>query len=675
MGGAYRPYRPYRPRSGEGLGKYSDIAKQFLNGLEDSDGVAKNATDNTAAAPIQGMLFDDRGDIEPPPFLIPTTLIRNPTDLAAWVVEQLVKPPAMLTVDIETTGINFATDRIVGVAINNGTENVYVAFGHENEFGLTRDQAREHLAPLFQTGVPKLAHHATFDIPFLLMEGFAIQGPYYDTRLIAREYHVREHRLYGLKDLACVHVHPRANYWDEQLDRLLKLRFRSPNKKNLWRLPSVEVCKYASADVFLTRKLFDLMKEKASATKEARDYLTLEREVTAVVIAMVCRGFRVDESKLKESLKQLVANIGVLDKELDSSFGRPETNYNSPLQVLPLVKCQGYSPIHPKTRKESVCYDALVNLNADTSVAIQSLIRRRHLENQVKQVAGLPAYIKNGRIHTHLSISAQVGERFSSTGPSLYTGKKVHAPDEVTLRHFIVPDDGYSLVFFDFSASHFRILAHLCSDEGMIEIFKSGRDFHQSVAAMLFGVEYASVTKELRNRAKPLGFGILYGMGDRTLAHNLRCDVAEAKKLRSKLYEVFPRLPAYLKQIYNAAVRNGYVLSGINGIRIAIPRDKAFVGINYQIQCTEAEIIKRTLVKLHWLLAQTKSRVALPVHDEILCEVHRDEHDLIREIRAIIEDQGLKVPIACDVSISATRWALKSPYYSTTSPTSEGISK
>lgn len=642
------------------MGRYLDIAKDALRQV----GVDEKQTATfPPLASIERALFDDLDVPEAkPPFHIPAQLITSADELNNWVRRHLRDAPDLLTVDIETTGLNFAKDRICGIAINAVGENVYIAFGHDNEQGLDLATTAATLNPLLSSSIPKLCHHATFDIPFLLIQRFDIAPPYYDTRLIGREIHARELRSYGLKELACDHIHPNSDFWDEHLRTKLKSRFRSARKDNLWRLSSSEVFAYACADVYLTRRLFDVFRKKVNEAALCKPYLTLERQVVEVMASISRFGFAVDESKLISSLASRMAMLIDLDRKLDEHFGQPSVSYTSPKQVLNLVKGRGHAPVHPKTGKDSVCVDALVALKTDDD-AVVTLIQRKRVENQVKQLSGFPSHVVDGRIHPHLTISAQLGERFSCTDPSLYTGKKHADANEVTLRHFVTPDDGCLLAFFDFSASHFRILAHLCGDEPMINIFKSGRDFHRSVASMMFGIPYSDVSKEERDRAKPIGFSVIYGMGSRSLAEGLRVNVTEAARMKAKfLNEVFPKLGQYLQMTCRATESRGYVLSGIYGVRISVPKDQAYKGVNYQIQATEAEILKRSLVRLHQFLSLRKSRVALPMHDEIIVQVNLEEMQLIPEIKAMIEDHGLRAPIACDVAIARTRWAEKEAF-------------
>jgi DNA polymerase-1 len=644
------------------MGSYVDIAKEALRQFQEGVSAETTEIDDSKALPPFLTLYSDPVPSESnEPFRIPSLLISSRDALGAWVERYRNSVASMITIDIETTGLNFAKDRIAGIALNICNENVYVAFGHNNEHELDLDTATALLNPLFSSSRPKLCHHATFDVPFLLRQGFDVAPPFYDTRLIAREIHARAVKSYKLKDLACEHIHPNCNFWNNQLESKLKSRFGSTKKDNLWRLPSSDVFGYACADVYLTRRLFDIFRGKVQQSAFCMSYLTLERQVTKVIASIIRNGFRVDEQKLHESLEARRKDIIVVDAKLDELFGPSKPSYTSPKQVLTFLQELGFNPINPDTGKSSVCADALRGLKTDAP-EISTLLHRRKIENQLKQLSGIPAHISQDRIHPHMTISAQLGERFNCTSPSLYTGKKHADFDELTLRHFITPDTGYSLVFFDFSASHFRILAHLSGDETMISIFRNGQDFHRAAASMIFDTPYDSVTKEQRDNAKPIGFSVIYGMGSRSLAESLNIEIKEAVKLKSQfLNKVFPKVGEYLHSIHHAVESRGYVLSGIHGIRVTVPKDQAYKGINYQIQVTEAEMLKRSLVDLHQFLALHKSKIGLPVHDEIIVQVHDDESHLIPKIKEIIEHHELRVPIVCDVAIAKSCWAEKDP--------------
>ncbi|MEK6704619.1 MAG: DNA polymerase [Bdellovibrionota bacterium] len=646
------------------MGKYLDIADSIT---QKSQGGTSTVVPEPLFSPVgteitikntEAATVPDSG----PQFRVNATLIQSIEQLHSWVSEIMSgAAPNVITIDSETTGLSFASDRICGIAIEVSGSAIYVPIGHEDErSNLPVNLVRSALSPLFMSDIPKLFHNATFDLPFLELGGFRVKGPYIDTRLMAKEIHRRELRSYGLKDLSCHHIHPRSNYWDEELDRLLKSKFRYGKKENLWRLHPSEVYSYATADVVLTRKLFDLFQKRISVSPISSEYIGLENQTIAVVTDLVSTGLKINEAELRLKISEMELKIAELSRDLDKELNVISVNYNSRQQVLPILKQRGITPINPENAKESICLDALEALDDEGSKSIQLLIEQVKIRNQLKQISGVTDLIRNGRVHSQITISAQLGERFSSTNPSLYTGKKKPEPGEVTSRHFIEPDDGYSLVFFDYSASHFRILAHLCGDEKMISIFQSGQDFHKGVASLMFGKQYEDVSKEERDRAKPIGFSVIYGAGYNSLSRNLKIPPSEAKRLKNQfLHKIFPKLGRYLDEVYRAVTIQGYVPSGLHGVKISVPKDHAYKGINYQIQVTEAEMLKRSLVSAHSLLQPFKSRVALPFHDEIVFQIHTDEFYLIPKIKAIIEDHALRVPIVCDVEVATRCWAEK----------------
>ena len=283
------------------------------------------------------------------------------------------------------------------------------------------------------------------------------------------------------------------------------------------------------------------------------------------------------------------------------------------------------------------------------------------MENQLKQFVNLPLFVTNDRVYTHLLVSAQAGERFSSTTPSMYTGKKKLGADELGTRNFIKPDDGFCLAFFDFRASHFRVMAHLSEDQNMIRMLEERDDFHKGVASILWDVPYENVTEKMRNDAKPIGFSVVYGMGPTGLASRLKIKPADARLLIDRfLHDLFPKLGDLLKRINTQVGVHGWVETGIYKAKISIPKDQAYVGLNYLIQATEAEILKTALVKCHRFLQPYKSRVALPFHDELVFQIHCDEMCLIPKVKALIEDQKLLVPFLTDVKIATRCWAEQS---------------
>jgi len=636
------------------MGKYLEL----LNSKLDRQMTFIELQDANSTKPLPSAA--EQASVDKAPFEFHSRLINTTHDLRVFV-EEAMTTIGPIYVDIETSGLCFGRDHICGIAILADETPVYVSIGHETGENIAPELAAKLLKPLFESDRRKIGHNFTFDVLHLHLTGFLLLAPLSDTRLIARELHNRELHDYSLKSLACEYIHPNCDYWEKQLESKLKSQFRSTSKENLWRLSAKDVYRYACADVVLTKKLYEIFTQLISSKKSV-EYLKNESRLIPIVAKIAATGFAIDQASLLEYLTTFRGKIEAIDKTLNRLLEAKDINYNSTKQVLPLLQRLNIIPINPKTNKPSICVDALELVNPKSEV-IELLLERKRLENQQKMLSSVPSSISDGRIRTQLTISAQQGERFSSTGPSLYTGKKCSDPGEVTLRNFIVPDSDHFFGFFDFSSSHFRILAHLCADENMANLFHRGLDFHKNTAAQLFNKPYDSITPNERDRAKPLGFSVIYGMGDVGLAQKLNVKVSEAKEMKQNfLHKIYPKLGPYLREVYRQVDRNGYVLSGIYGVRVAVKREFAYNGLNYQIQATEAEMMKNTLVRLDAFLGDKRSKIALPFHDEVILHLHNEEEHLIPQIKSIVEDHKLRVPMLSEVKIARTSWAEKMSY-------------
>lgn len=591
-----------------------------------------------------------------PPFEFRARLLTKRAELTTFVDEALSsKHPLYL--DVKVSAGSFVHSTIFGIALVSGDDIAYLPLAHHKGPQLDLEEVREPLSRLLASDIRKVIHDATFQLPPLAMAGFEIHGAISDTRLIGRELHLRRPQHYDLKTLSNEHIHPRSEYWDVQQLLILKNKTGSQNPRELWRLSAEEIFRPACADAVLTQKLHKQFGTLIT-DKKSIHYLQNESAVIPVITEISANGMDVDIEKLEKHLGRFNDELTAIDRELDRLIGAKAVNYNSAKQVLPILARMGLTAVNPRNGKPSICLEALERLPQDLPI-IQKLVARKKIENQLVQIAPLKDSIgRDNRVHTHITISAQQGERFSSVNPSLYTGKKDPDPGEMTLRDFIVPGKDHLLGFFDFSSSHFRILAHLCADENMMKLFREEKDFHTNTAAQLLGVPYDQVTKDQRARIKPLGFGIIYGMGDAGVARKLKLSLEEARVMKNDfLFKVYPKLGPYIMKTNRHVKDHGYVQSGLYGVKLAVNQEYAFNGLNYQIQATEAEMMKNTLITLASFLKNRPSRIALPFHDEIIVCIHQSEENIIPEIKAIVENRGLRVPMRSEVKISHDSWA------------------
>ena len=93
----------------------------------------------------------------------------------------------------------------------------------------------------------------------------------------------------------------------------------------------------------------------------------------------------------------------------------------------------------------------------------------------------------------------------------------------------------------------------------MIGAFLSGEDIHTATSCRVFGVAPEDVTVEMRKRAKAVNFGILYGMGEYSLAEDLKISRAQAKEYIDSYLSSYPAIDEYLHNVAKDARADGYV--------------------------------------------------------------------------------------------------------------------
>ncbi|MEI6863705.1 MAG: DNA polymerase, partial [Candidatus Omnitrophota bacterium] len=229
-------------------------------------------------------------------------------------------------------------------------------------------------------------------------------------------------------------------------------------------------------------------------------------------------------------------------------------------------------------------------------------------------------------------------------------------------KAFVAGSKDSVLISADYSQIELRVLAHLSGDTELAIAFKDGRDIHTYTASLVFGVDEKDVDLKMRNMAKTVNFGIIYGMSPYGLSQSLKIEVNKAKDFIDAYFERYPAIRLYLEGLIEEAMQNGYVTT-ILGRRRYIPeinssdgRLKAFAqrtAVNTPIQGSAADIIKVAMISINNKIKGMKSKMIMQVHDELVFDVPKNEADKMRRIikdgmEKVIE---LKVPIEAHVEM------------------------
>ena len=439
-----------------------------------------------------------------------------------------------------------------------------------------------------------------------------------------------------------------------------------PEVKQLSLLDDVETdrSEYLAKCAVALGVLNDRIGDKIKENGQEKLYQEVELPLVTVLAHLEINGFLVDDNQLKEFADKLGEKIDALTNEIYMLAGE-EFNINSPKQLgVILFEKLELKPVKKTKTGYATNADVLEKLR-DKHPIVNFIMEYRQLAKLKSTYCdGLTAVVNPNthRIHSVFTQTVTVTGRLSSTEPNL---QNIPTRTELgrEIRKMFVAKDGYVLVDADYSQIELRVLAHIANDETMINAFRNNEDIHAVTASQVLGIPLEDVTKEQRSSAKAVNFGIVYGIGEFSLAQDLHISVKEAKAYIESYLEKYNGVRNYMESIKEQAKKDGYVKTMLNRIRY-IPELKSpnynirqfgeRVALNTPIQGTAADIIKLAMVRVDNRLINEglKSKLILQVHDELIVEAHKDEVDKVKQILSE-EMQGameLNVPLKVDMS-------------------------
>ncbi len=416
--------------------------------------------------------------------------------------------------------------------------------------------------------------------------------------------------------------------------------------------------------------IYQKLNEKIRSTDRAEQLLnSIEMPLAAVLADMEMSGFRIDTDGLKNYGESLAFLARDLEQRIFFAAGE-EFNINSPAQLGNVLFEKLGLPSSKKTKSGSYATGAeiLEKLRPHHPIIDDILEYRKVMKLKSTYVDGFFKVADNqGKVHSSFNQTGTVTGRLSSSEPNL---QNIPIRTELgrELRKFFVPkDENYRLIDADYSQIELRVLASVSEDDAMIKAFTSGEDIHTSTAATVFCVPAEAVNPEMRKRAKAINFGIVYGMGEFSLAEDLGISRAEAKKYIESYLSSYPKVSEYLNNTVRDAYENGYVTT-LFGRRRYIPELAAQnknlknfgerVAKNSPIQGTAADIIKIAMIETSKKLKESgiDARLILQVHDELIIESHMNCMDKAAEILESCMENAVKlnVPLIAKASVGKT---------------------
>lgn len=433
---------------------------------------------------------------------------------------------------------------------------------------------------------------------------------------------------------------------------------------------------------------YSALAEKIKETGRLEEvYENIEKPLSPVLRKMEQCGVLIDQEAMAQLAKKYRAELADAEKRIYELAGR-EFTISSPRQLgdvlfddLGLKPPKGAGTQKKTSTGQRSTRESELEKIRDLHPIVNAILEYRQIQKLLSTyIESIPPMLhEDGRLHAEFLQTGTTTGRMASQNPNLQN-IPIRSDRGRAIRHAFIAQEGFSLLALDYSQIELRLAAILSGDPILCDIFKSGRDVHQEVAARVFGVEPTAVDREMRRRAKIINFGILYGMGVNALRQQLGTSTAEAHQFSDDYFATFKRLAEYLEEVRGYARKHGYTetLFGrrreFSGIKSPLPYVRAQaerMAINAPMQGTQADIIKLAMVRIDQMLseegAQEDGHLLLQVHDELVYEV-RDERmtALAENIKEIMEsiltsDETRGIPIIAESRIGANWGDMRSP--------------
>ena len=445
---------------------------------------------------------------------------------------------------------------------------------------------------------------------------------------------------------------------------------KGKSKISMADVPLDDIARYCCQDSDITFRLKEILSEKLKEKTLDKLFEDIELPLINVLSDMEFYGVKINTDFLKDMSIVMQKRLGHLTQHIYKEAGC-EFNINSPKQLASVLFEKLKLPVVKRTKTGlSTDVDVLSALSVKHDLPKIILEYRELSKLTSTYVDSLPEIInkKTRKLHTSFNQTVTATGRLSSSSPNLQNipiktdiGRKI--------RGAFVPSfkDGF-ILSADYSQVELRILAHLSEDQTLIDAFTNDMDIHRYTASLIFDCSEEDVDDNMRNQAKTVNFGIIYGMSPYGLSKELGISPDTAKGFIDAYFLRYPGVYEYMQREIEFARENGYVLTMFNRRRY-IPEINSQnqnvrqfaerTAINTPIQGTAADMIKIAMIDISKKIKtqNLKAKMILQVHDELVFDIPKDELEALSSVvkRGMEEVVTLKVPVKVNIS-SGNNW-------------------
>uniref|UniRef100_A0A8D8F6T3 DNA polymerase theta n=1 Tax=Culex pipiens TaxID=7175 RepID=A0A8D8F6T3_CULPI len=372
-------------------------------------------------------------------------------------------------------------------------------------------------------------------------------------------------------------------------------------------------------------------------------FTSREMPIHVALARMELVGFPADGAKLGALIARLKAAKERIAERVRQLNGGRKLDFGSTREVAAVLKV-------PKDRNGRARTSRQVLERIDSPLAALVIAWRKIDSNLSRTIEPLGRGIVGGRRIYGSSYCFTSTGRISMHEPNLQTVVKDFRveiePGTVEMFScrgtFACEDSSKVLISADFCQLELCVLTHLSQDRKLLAVMKSGKDVFRGIAAKWNHIEdEREVSDELRNYTKAIVYGVIYGMGARSMAAELNVDEDTARTLMEQFHAAYPEIRRYAEKVVQVTRERGYIET-LTGRRRYLPaihstdstkRSEAErQAVCTTVQGSAADILKNAILRMARNLRKYRERLALGevelvlhMHDELIFEAPRDQ--------------------------------------------------
>ncbi len=633
------------------------LKSSTTGGNSNAAGATDSSVEGTTEAsgrPQQGSLFGDEAPERRLADVPHSYHIVESVETRRQLLDQLLQQ-SHVCFDIEATSLDARQAVPVGIAFCFREHEAYYVVCPD-DVQATQELLREFEPFWSSKAITKIGHNLKYDLTVLRWRGIRVTGPLFDTMLAHTL--IEPEMKHGMDHLASQYL----GYRPIPIRDLLG----EPESRSIREVPITQLAEYSCEDADVTWQLYHVLRQAADEKQLAQVCDEIECPLVAVLVEMEHHGIRLDTLSLLAYAEQLQSEIQQLREQIFAAAGH-EFNIDSPKQLGTVLYDElkiEEKPSKTKTGQYSTREADLLRMVSRHPIVQQVLEYRNAVKLKSVYVDQLPQAVdaRTGRIHTNYSQAWTATGRMQSNDPNLQTipvrkerGREIRAA-------FVSRDENYQILSADYSQIELRIMASLSEDAGMIDAFREGTDIHSATAAKVFKVSLDEVTRSMRDAAKTVNFGILYGISAFGLQQRLNIPRAEASSLIANYFEKYPGVKHYIDRTIAFAKQHGYVstvsgrrryLRDINSANFTLRQTAERLAMNSPIQGSAADLLKLAMIRVQQRLdaGGFRTQMLLTVHDEIVFDLWIAETaEVVPMIRETMETAWpLQVPLEVEI--------------------------